>query len=60
MWWIFHSFKWWDMITVLPLVLIISYAAQRTKNNWIPTLAHLFANSAFAFLLLAGVLDKLS
>lgn len=60
MWWLFHIFKWWDLITVLPLVLIISYAAQRTKNNWIPTIAHLLANSALAIIMLAGVLGKLS
>ena len=56
LWWGFHAFKWWDMITVLPLALILSYAAQRTQNNWVPTIAHLLANSLLVLLMVAGVL----
>lgn len=56
LWWCFHVFKWWDLVTVLPLTLILSYAAQRTRNNWIPTIAHLLANSILVLLLIAGVL----
>jgi membrane protease YdiL (CAAX protease family) len=55
LWWSFHIFKWWDMLTVLPITLILSFAAQRTKNNWIPTIAHLLANSLLFLILLAGV-----
>ncbi|MDX1689183.1 MAG: CPBP family intramembrane glutamic endopeptidase [Candidatus Promineifilaceae bacterium] len=56
LWWGFHAFKWWDLVTVLPLALILSYAAQRSRNNWVPTMAHLLANSLLALLMLAGVL----
>ena len=59
LWWGFHAFKWWDLATVLPLALILSYAAQRTRNNWVPTIAHLLANSLLALLLMAGVLEAL-
>jgi len=59
LWWGFHAFKWWDLVTVLPLALILSYAAQRTRNNWVPTIAHLLANSLLALLMLAGVLGAM-
>ncbi len=60
MWWTMHLFKWWDLVTVLPLTLIISYTAQRTKNNWVPTIAHLLANTLLILLMLAGVLGLMS
>ena len=60
LWWGFHVFKWWDLVTVLPLTLILSYAAQRSRNNWVPTIAHLLANSLLALLMLAGVLGLVS
>lgn len=56
LWWGFHAFKWWDMLTVLPLALLLSYGAQRTQNNWVPTIAHLLANSLLMLLVLGGVL----
>ncbi len=59
LWWGFHAFKWWDLVTVLPLTLILSYAAQRSRNNWVPTVAHLLANSLLALLVLAGVVGLL-
>jgi membrane protease YdiL (CAAX protease family) len=60
LWWVFHAFKWWDLVTVLPLVLLLSYVAQRTKNNWIPTIAHLLANLLLVLLMAAGVLGLMS
>jgi membrane protease YdiL (CAAX protease family) len=54
--WGFHAFKWWDMVTVLPIALLLSYAAQRSKNNWVPTIAHALANVLLVMLMLAGVL----
>jgi membrane protease YdiL (CAAX protease family) len=59
LWWSFHMFKWWDLVTVLPIVLILSYMAQRTKNNWVPTIAHLLANSLLVLIVLAGVLGMM-
>jgi membrane protease YdiL (CAAX protease family) len=60
LWWGFHAFKWWDMVAVLPLALLLSYAAQRTQNNWVPTIAHLLANSLLLLLMLAGVLGLMT
>jgi len=56
LWTGFHAFKWWDLLAVLPVALVLSYAAQRSKNNWIPTIAHLLANSLLLVILIAGVL----
>lgn len=60
LWWGFHAFKWWDMVTVLPVTLLLSYVAQRTKNNWVPTLLHLLANVLLVLLMAAGVLGMMS
>jgi membrane protease YdiL (CAAX protease family) len=56
LWWGFHIFKWWELVTVLPITLILSYAAQRTKNNWVPTIAHLLANVLLVLIMVAAVL----
>jgi membrane protease YdiL (CAAX protease family) len=54
LWTLFHAFKWWDLLNLLPVCLLISYAAQRTKNNWIPCIAHyLFNGLGFLVVLLA-------
>jgi membrane protease YdiL (CAAX protease family) len=54
LWTLFHAFKWWDLLNLLPVCLLISYAAQRTKNNWIPYIAHyLFNGLGFLVVLLA-------
>jgi len=52
MWTFFHVFKWWDLIGLLPVCLIIAYSAQRLKNNWPVLIAHtIFNGMAFVFIL---------
>lgn len=58
MWTAFHAFKWWNLLSVLPLALILSFAAQRSRNNWVPVIAHLLANTLLLWLLVAGVLGR--
>ncbi|MFC1872030.1 hypothetical protein ACFLYF_06520 [Chloroflexota bacterium] len=54
MWWGFHSFVWWNMILILPICLIISFVAQRTKNTWPGFIGHYLINGvAFVMFLLA-------
>lgn len=50
-WWIhgllwaaFHLFKYWDVIGLLPICLLIAYAAGRLKDNWPSLIAHALFN----------------
>jgi membrane protease YdiL (CAAX protease family) len=44
LWTFFHSFKWWDLLALLPVCLIISIVAQRSRNIWIGLIAHCLFN----------------
>ncbi len=56
MWTGFHFFKWWDLIGLLPVTLLIAYFAQRTKNNTITIIAHFLFNGLGFAIVLASVL----
>jgi membrane protease YdiL (CAAX protease family) len=43
-WCLFHAFKWWDYLTLLPFTLAIAYVSQRLKNNVPAIIAHYVAN----------------
>ncbi|MCP4428373.1 MAG: CPBP family intramembrane metalloprotease [Chloroflexi bacterium] len=56
LWTLFHAFKWWDLIGLLPVCLAIAYVSQRTKNNWPAFIAHsLFNGLAFFGIIVAVV-----
>lgn len=59
LWNVFHIFKWWDMIALLPVTLILSYAAQRLKNNWPVIIAHALLNGLSLVIVTAGVIGLL-
>lgn len=59
MWNLFHVFKWWELVALLPVTLGLSYAAYRFKNNWPGFIAHYLANGFGIFMVLMGVLGKL-
>ncbi len=44
LWALFHLFKWWDVLTILPTCLIIAYVAQRMRSTWPTLIAHAFIN----------------
>lgn len=50
MWCGFHFFKWWDLLNLLPICLIIAYVSQRTGRNWPAFIAH-YAINGIGFLL---------
>jgi membrane protease YdiL (CAAX protease family) len=56
LWASFHAFRWWSIITIIPLSLGIAFSAQRLKTNWPAAIAHLLGNLAFFLLVLLGVL----
>lgn len=55
LWTAFHVFKWWDLLALLPVCLIIAYVSQRTKDNWPALIAHLLFNGMALGLLLVAV-----
>jgi membrane protease YdiL (CAAX protease family) len=40
----FHVFKWWDILTLLPICLLTGYCAQRTRSTWGPLIGHALTN----------------
>jgi membrane protease YdiL (CAAX protease family) len=56
LWTAFHAFKWWDLVGLLPVCLVIAYISQRTKNNWPALIAHGLFNGLALYLVLAAVL----
>lgn len=45
LWACFHVFKWWDILPLLPICLLISYCAQRTRSTWGPLIGHALSNA---------------
>lgn len=56
LWTLFHSFKWWDMLGMLPICLLTGYIAQKRKSIWPGVIAHSITNSMGLFLFIAAVL----
>lgn len=55
MWTFFHCFKWWDIISLLPVCLLISYLAQKRQSIWPGFIAHYIINGMGLLLFLAAV-----
>jgi membrane protease YdiL (CAAX protease family) len=54
MWNLFHVFKWWDLIALLPVTLLLSFLVVRTGNNTPGVVFHaLFNGLAIPFIILA-------
>jgi len=56
LWTAFHVFKWWDLMGLLPVCLIIAYISQRSRNNWPAFIAHGLFNGLALFLVISAVL----
>ena len=60
MWAFFHVFKWWDVLTLLPITLGLSYLAYRYKNTTPGIIIHYFVNGISLIPLALGALGLLS
>ena len=56
LWTVFHIFKWWDLIGLLPVCLALAYVSQRTKNNWPALIAHFLFNGLALMMVITAVL----
>jgi len=57
MWALFHAFKWWHIIGLLPLTLGISLICSRTKNTTPGIIIHLVFNSLGLIPIVVAVLN---
>jgi membrane protease YdiL (CAAX protease family) len=44
MWAFFHAFKYWDVLSLLPICLLVAFSAQKFKNNWPGLIGHALMN----------------
>lgn len=56
MWTLFHAFKWWDLFSLLPVTLILTYLVWRLKNNTIGIILHLLINGLGLIPIILGIL----
>ncbi len=57
LWALFHSFKWWDILSLLPVTLLIAFAAQKRKSIWPGFIAHILFNIMGLVAVFAAVAD---
>lgn len=55
LWACFHVFKWWDILTLMPVCLSVAYISQKRRNNWAGLIAHAIVNGTGVLLILAAV-----
>jgi len=58
LWALFHAFKYWQWLTLLPVTLILSYVAQRRQNTWPGIITHSIFNGLSLIPLIALVAGK--
>lgn len=55
MWALFHAFKYWSWLGLLPVTLALSFVAQRRKNTWPGIITHFIIN-AFSLIPIVGAI----
>ena len=53
---LFHAWKYWDVVGLLPAHLVFVYVASRTKSTTVSLWLHIFTNMSFPIFVLLGVL----
>jgi membrane protease YdiL (CAAX protease family) len=56
LWALFHAFKYWAWIGLLPVTLTLSYVAQKRKNTWPGFITHFAVNGLSLLPILAAIL----
>jgi membrane protease YdiL (CAAX protease family) len=56
LWALFHAFKWWDILGILPLTLILPFLVWKFNNNTIGIVLHFLVNGMGLIAILLGVL----
>lgn len=58
LWAIFHAFKYWSVIGLLPVCLVLSYVAQRRQNTWPGIINHFIINGLSLIPIIGAVLGS--
>jgi membrane protease YdiL (CAAX protease family) len=58
LWALFHAFKYWSIIGLLPVCLILSLVAQRRQNTWPGIITHSVVNGLSLIPLISVVLGS--
>jgi membrane protease YdiL (CAAX protease family) len=56
MWAFFHIFKWWDVLTLIPICLALSFVCSKLKNTTPGIVIHSVTNGIALLPLFAGIL----
>ena len=56
MWALFHAFKYWAWIGLLPVTLALSYVAQKRQNTWPGIITHFAVNGLSLLPIIAVIL----
>jgi len=57
LWTLFHAFKYWDWLSLLPVCLALSFVAQRRRNTWPGIITHFVINGLSLVPILGVVLS---
>jgi membrane protease YdiL (CAAX protease family) len=60
LWTLFHAYKWWDLIGLLPLSLGLTWVVLHRENNTPGLIIHFVTNGTGVISILLGVLGKSS
>lgn len=55
LWACHHVFKYWNILSLVPVCLLIAFFSQRRQNNWAALIAHALVNGLVVLLILALV-----
>ncbi|MEO8357446.1 MAG: CPBP family intramembrane glutamic endopeptidase [Chloroflexota bacterium] len=56
LWALFHAFKYWSWLGLLPVCLALSFIAQKRRNTWPGIITHFVVNSLSLFPILSAIL----
>ena len=56
MWALFHAFKYWAWLGLLPVTLALSFVAQKRKNTWPGIITHFVINAISLVPIIAAIL----
>jgi len=56
MWALFHAFKYWAWLGLLPVTLVLSFVAQKRKNTWPGIITHFVINGISLIPIIAAIL----
>ena len=56
MWTLFHAFKYWSWLGLLPICLALSFVAQKRRNTWPGIITHFIVNGLSLIPILSAIL----